>query len=354
MGIDQAKLYLDRALMDEQFSSSDITAVSNIGEGLYLDFKSGKLLDDKDASNKLREEVASFANSEGGLIIVGIDDTLRQVDGVHKRGGKTAEQWATTVLAQMVPRLLPVPKMHIASTDSGQDLLVIAVHRAADLIPVNSGGRAVYFVRLGDGKVPAPDYLISDLVLGRRRHPILTIEAKRPTINITSKHKFSLSFGFSVTNESLVHAPSPTIGIVAWSTEPTGELKPVPPSLREWIEVVPPEIAPPHSTCPSCQLMMTSRRTQQKVPMVDPLPPFETVSVVSGGAFHLQTEGAYARVQAAVFVVSEGHPPDWYQLAATVAPRHDGLEANVSQVTLERAIGRNPRASLSIVNTIGS
>ena len=52
-------------------------------------------------------------------------------------------------------------------------MLAITVVRAPSLVPCVESRALKYFFRIGDSTLEIPQYLIADLVLGRRQHPLL-------------------------------------------------------------------------------------------------------------------------------------------------------------------------------------
>src|SRR5262249_20302 len=83
-----------------------------------------------------------------------------------------------------------------------------------------------HFFRIGDSTLEIPDYLIADLVLGRRQHPLLDVHCHHCTAvrdvrdfgSPTNRWPFTRAFfTFMVENLSLVPAEQVEVGVVSWS-----------------------------------------------------------------------------------------------------------------------------------------
>lgn len=59
-----------------------------IPEDQFLEYKDGMVLDKAKPGEFIREYVAAFANSEGGVLIIGVKDAELTVTGAKTPGGK--------------------------------------------------------------------------------------------------------------------------------------------------------------------------------------------------------------------------------------------------------------------------
>lgn len=108
---------------------------------------------------KLADELAAFANSRGGLCVLGVDDATREVIGIPRDALDTVETFVRELchdsvepplLAHIDKRLLPDP--------FGEEVAVLAVDVPRGLFVHKSPGG--YFYRVGSSKREmAPDYL---------------------------------------------------------------------------------------------------------------------------------------------------------------------------------------------------
>jgi hypothetical protein len=95
----------------------------------------------------------------------------RGVDGVVAPGKSSVEEWATRILGDLAGWFSPPPSISRVDHANGT-VLVIAVARAPQLIPYVESGEVCYSIRINDSTCNIPPFLISDLVLGRRSHPV--------------------------------------------------------------------------------------------------------------------------------------------------------------------------------------
>lgn len=151
-------------------------------EDTYLDYKSGKT----DDAQELRRDVTSFANSEGGVLAIGIDENTYQVDGIDKRGAHSPQEWARSILHSLASQFSPSVIFQEVIHTSGKTVLLIAVGRNPTLIPLLEKDKPgpTYYLRSGDSTFAAPDYLMADLLLGRRQRPVISVFLKdqRPLV----------------------------------------------------------------------------------------------------------------------------------------------------------------------------
>jgi hypothetical protein len=90
-------------------------------------------------------------------------------------------------------------------------------------VPVVSKGELVYFLRIGESNFLAPPFLLSDLMLGRRNHPILEVTidgasiAWNPDIGCPQIDGFLLNLVVAIENTSLVFAEDVRCGLITWS-----------------------------------------------------------------------------------------------------------------------------------------
>jgi len=134
-----AREYLERALEGDVFDESDLKTLiaSSAEEGLWLDFKDGKLTKDKKkAAAEVRRYVAAFANSDGGLLVIGVsEERPREITGATRPGGKELDVWAGSALAPLAAFLAPTPRAHVVRCGD-KEVVVIACSRAPRLVPL--------------------------------------------------------------------------------------------------------------------------------------------------------------------------------------------------------------------------
>lgn len=266
MTIASARELLEALLQNEVPTRQDLMdflASRASDEGLLLDFKhADELLKEKDKRNfTLRQYVAAFANSDGGVLAIGVQDktkALAPITETHQgRVGGDLKGWAARTVGDLTGALGAPPRFATVDVEAGQVLLV-AVHRAPSLVSISKAGQAVYYFRIEDEAREVPASLVADLVLGRRQSPALTVEAgswklsterRESTRGSGIVHTFggqvvTPEISFTVTNDSLVTATSTSAGLIAWSfvEADTAKTPPIAGDLLARIEQVAPAV----------------------------------------------------------------------------------------------------------------
>ena len=230
-----SKELLDDLLEDNALTSDQLDKIiqENPKEDQYLDYKNGVITtrQKRDQGRQIiREYISGFANSDGGVLIIGVDDNKpRQIAPCEPNvGGQLLDQWASRCLHDMVAYFSPQPRFQIINHPKG-NVLAIAVARAPSLVPCTEARELKYFFRIGDSTLQVPEYLIADLVLGRRQRPLLDLHS--PSMN-ENKDQFksdngldeipvrSATFSFVVENLSLATADDVKIGVVLCDLPP--------------------------------------------------------------------------------------------------------------------------------------
>jgi hypothetical protein len=221
---------LQALLTHEPFASEDIDAViASFGqEDQHLEYKAGAIMEKKPLEElrlEVRRHVTGFANAEGGVLFVGVsDEQPRKVTGARAPGTETLVGWGTRLLSDLAGYFSPMPNIFAVDHPAGQ-VLVIAAARAPQLVPFVEAGELRYTLRIGDSTLDVPPYLIADLMLGRRSHPVL--ELRDVTINgRLTDEEIDLSVEIQVDNDSLIAAVDTGVGRIAWSLYHTAAVPP--------------------------------------------------------------------------------------------------------------------------------
>jgi hypothetical protein len=239
MSNDWLNRLLSGELVPEPTDLDAFVATCGDAEGLHHEFKPGA--DPSSGSGVepavvLRKYLAGFANSDGGFVLFGYSQRLRTFDGFKAPGGGRVVDWASRAIQPIAGYLSPPPRIvSIPHPAVGQaEVLIVAVQRAPALVPTILGGRPQFYFRIGDSTVemPAyntigvPDYLVGDILLGRRQRPRLMPSG--PTLKLQldpirrlggNVHAHEALIGVSLENQSLVYAEAVTAGIVSWSLD---------------------------------------------------------------------------------------------------------------------------------------
>lgn len=320
MAVDPRLALLESLLSSHKLTEPELAAFlkrGDVRENLHLEFKTGLKGADYDPPVVLREHVTAFANSDGGVLMVGVEDETKALTGCDVQGKEPIEDWAAHCLESVSAGLFPRPKISSVRCASGE-VLVIAVARAPQLVPCVERSRMAYHLRLGDSTRQAPDYLIGDLMLGRRQAPRFAILS--PVIGQIFDEKggqpyptFSAELEFLVLNEGLAWAEDFTVGLVCWAPGNGGPL--LSPHLLSYLN----DEAPKSSALTFAKLVHVPDFATLHDQAVLPLKPFARRSVRLAGRVSFPAPGLGLEVCFAVHITAKGAPPAWFQFTARPA-----------------------------------
>lgn len=316
-------------------------------EDQYLDYKDGSITarDKLDQARKtIREYVSGFANSDGGILIIGVTDQQpREVSPCSLVGNETLDRWAEAVLRDIAPRLAPPPRIYVVDHSKGP-VLVIAVARAGELVPCVESRQLKYFLRINQSILEAPPYLISDLVLGRRQHPIieLTATAEQPPSHAT-KNEVGIKVTFSVENVGLVTAEQLEAGIVTWVAEPSAQR--INPHLLAYIDL---------GEEPAGDFSLRHYTAQPKTSEITRLPAFGRVRLESFPGIVYPFIERPVEIVAAAYILSKGAPPQWFELTFRCRRVSEGVVGSsrgvVSKPEVRRVLSERTRVTCAFVD----
>lgn len=341
----KARGYLDTMLQTGELDEASVRDLATVDrEGLYVEFKDGAETKTPDkCAATIRQVVSSFANADGGLLVIGIRDK-KEADGrrpftaTEKMGRQRLDEWARSVLTSMASWLVPPPRFQQLTID-GVNVLLIATARAPGLVPCTVNGEIRYFIRFEDSSPEMPAYLASDLVLGRRAHPVLEVSFKHGGCNEVSTDLQDAAFGFHLENVGLVATGVVNVGLVSWAYDPTGlntpyKNKGTPPNRQLLTFVSPSQVTQKFSgTVPVLRHLTGKAHTHG-------LQPFESCAVPGvADLFMPRVVAPGVPVRTALYVLASGHPPDWYQFDFVAVPPLK----SITETRLTRAIGERPK-----------
>jgi Schlafen, AlbA_2 len=216
---------LEALLEGDDFGPADLDYVIDrfAKENQHLEYKDGRITTEK-TERQLKHEIlfhtTAFANAVGGVLVIGVSEEKakpRGVTGAKAPGDSTLAEWAARILTPSLGGFSPPLRILQVPHPSG-NVLVIAAARAPQLVPYVEAGEIRYSLRIDDSTVPVPPYLIADLVLGRRNHPVLVAREIKVKGSLLSGGKaIFLRLVVTVENTSLPASVNTTIAIVAWS-----------------------------------------------------------------------------------------------------------------------------------------
>ena len=302
----------------------DALLSDQVAEDQFMDYKHGDELKKSmkpGPSDTIRQYVSGFANAEGGVLIVGVDAETKiqpwHVTGAIAPGGHDLARWASDCLTDILPHFSPLPRFQVLKHQDG-DVLVIAVARSLGLVPCIEGRTLSYYLRLHDKTLRVPEYLLSDLLLGRRQHPSLYFGDFRLTNvsknTLSGLTLFAIHFiiEFTIENQSLPWAEDITVGVISWNADRPVATLPVNSNLRSYIDV---QTIDTHVYGGPKQLL-------HDVYTFNKLPTFGIISVSINRNYYtpLRTGGEMFEYtwKAAAYILSKNSPPVWYQLSLKV------------------------------------
>jgi len=299
----------------------DDLVANPVKEDLYIEYKHGNELLKKDAPDTIRQHMSGFANSAGGVLIIGVDAphaTPTDVTGCqgHKKGDLA--EWAARCLNPIASSFSPIPRFHVVPHPKG-DVLVGVTQRSLGLVSLREAESIVYYFRLHDQTLKAPDYLMADLLLGRRQQPILYISdhqlvnPHREFDNSIGATDFQFELRLNFENMSIVWAEDCRWGIIAWvqqtsyhgmqMSEPSSHLL----SFLEVRDV--PDLGDPRSS----QL----RHIRGIVHIEEPFEA-DTRSIALSLPLHIHNQSHTYIWRAALYVTAKNSLPIWHQINIAV------------------------------------
>ena len=82
-----------------------------LGEDSAYEFKAITLERNKVTqphSNSIADELAAFANTSGGILVLGVNDKTRNIEGITRADLDTVELWLTNLASQLIDPPLPI------------------------------------------------------------------------------------------------------------------------------------------------------------------------------------------------------------------------------------------------------
>lgn len=305
------------------FAELDALLMNRVREDLFLDYKHGdELKDRKKASATIRQYMTGFANSAGGILLIGVDQPSWSVTGCVAPGGGDLAEWAASCITQLIPFFSPPPRFQVIDHPKGKVLLV-ATSRSIGLIPCIESGERVYYFRLHDETlsnktVRAPEYLITDLLLGRRERPYLYIaQLNFGAINRNPSRDYvatDMEFGldFHLENQNISWAKDTILGVIAIAKPIAGGNSSIGNHLKSYIDIQGIQIDGVSGT-------YTLEHSHEKVLQIWPFEVNRFANFAIYGIPLFRRNIWYDYVwKAAAYTLSKSTQPQWYQIELVV------------------------------------
>ncbi len=168
--------------------------------------------------------MSGFANSNGGVLIIGVDAPQGiplSITCCHSHSKGNLAEWAGHCLTPIANYFSPQPQFHVVHHPKG-DVLIGVTPRSFVLVPILKAGGIAYHFRLHDQTLRAPDYLLADLMLGRRQQPVFdlteykVVGLERVLNNSSDTLDLAFDLRLRLENSSIVWADGSRWGIIAW------------------------------------------------------------------------------------------------------------------------------------------
>ena len=130
---------------------TDLLEIIRNGESSGVEFKR-----DVVQNRDLAKELVAFANFEGGIVLLGVEDD-GSVSGITR--DKPEEFVMTTCRDKVRPGLIPFYEV-VKDVDPGKDIAVVRVSRGFDVHTLWHDNKNTYFIRVGtQSREPTPEEL---------------------------------------------------------------------------------------------------------------------------------------------------------------------------------------------------
>lgn len=323
-------------------------------EGLHHDYKSGSVAAGKgpgvaEGRRRLLDCVLSLANSEGGVLFVGVgNDGERTVDGYPANVNEN--EWLHGLLINYWAAFSRPPRTYSVPYDDARRVVLVVVPRSDGLI-LQRDGRLV--LRTTDGIFSAPDYLARALVLGTRSQPTfeitpIVLERKSGELNpprgrggaIIRTRRIELIV--AARNTSLLWADEVMLCATWWRLHEIGDFRKPPAAFASAVEAPqPPLVAGGGTIDPASWQLMFCAATQ---PTLHPLAADDALSI----RFDLIVpEAAKLTLSSAVAlaVIARNAQPQFFTLEVSArTSQAGGSQAEPFETLVERT--SSPRAAV--------
>jgi ATP-dependent DNA helicase RecG len=125
-----------------------------LGEDSAYEFKSIAIKGNKVEQphrDSIADELAAFANANGGILVLGIADKTREVEGINQTDLDTVDLWLANIATQLVDPPLPIETRLVEIPDRQTEMKPVVWVRVAKSVFVHRSPSG-YFHRVGSSK----------------------------------------------------------------------------------------------------------------------------------------------------------------------------------------------------------
>ena len=184
-----------------EYTPADIQSLidNNVEESIHLDFKASQALEKTEKKkDEIAKDVSAFANSDGGVIVYGVNEKNHCADSISYIDGNTiTKEWLEQVINSKInKRIVGVQIFPVRFGDKiAQTVYVVKIPRS-DNVPHMSSDRR-YYRRYNFVSVPMEEYEVRDAVL-RTKKTNLQITTYYLVFREESLDNEMLSFSYGV------------------------------------------------------------------------------------------------------------------------------------------------------------
>ena len=146
------------------YSPTELIEKIMLGEDSIIEFKR-----EMPHKNSLADEIAAFANTQGGMILIGIDDN-REIVGIELQELDRAEKTVVEICNDSIEPTVPIFTEKLRIDD--KNILKIEVPRSLFVHKTSNG----YFTRQGSSKREMPTDQLARLLQSRSQARIITFD----------------------------------------------------------------------------------------------------------------------------------------------------------------------------------
>jgi len=183
--------------LKDTFSFEDIQSLidSEAEESTYLEFKSAGALDKTDKKkDEIAKDISAFANSDGGLLIYGIDEINHKAKEVSFINGIIyTKEWLENVISSKIQR--PVRSLKIfpirINNDIEQSIYVVKISPSKE-IPHQASGK--FFRRANFAVYTMQEYEIRNMYNLRQKTELNILDIKKCNFDVQNSQKVRPDF----------------------------------------------------------------------------------------------------------------------------------------------------------------
>lgn len=327
-------------------------------EDLHVEYKSGGWLTREsmaDRAQDMRWYIVGFANADGGVLVIGMDENVRASDGRRVPSALSVighippdglGAWITRAISPgaVFPALQFAPRIHeVCGADGRVDQIVVVVPPSHNTIStVRYGGKNLFPARMGESTEALDEWTVRAILHGTRQTPRVSLaidtalgsSSVQRGLRLPStpdrQQDLIVTLRLFLHNDALVAARGVHVGLVSplgnTSSNAAVEAFPLSPALRRETGV---RDGRDH------EIQHLQVRLGSGGP-TNLLPPFGVIPFDISFGGRLPSEVSEVDLQIPFYVTGENFSPSWYQLR--IATWHS------SQALLLRATEASPVA----------